>query len=375
MSEPLTKAETKEIVTPYAFAVSPELLGKPLATPTRRGIAIIIDVFLIGVLSTISTLIFAAFVALTFFRADAKLKQRAKAKEKGALPYTRLILRGSGAVLIFFVAFMVVKGFEDSNNTSNDSNDEAMTSEAGVKIAELVMILACQDNLVCIQDTGKGMASALATTDISDEEFAQEMTNVLADTSLNETDTASSLLLFQDEFSKERAIISTNSVENTEQEVAELIENEVIESSPQNINPEQTPSIILWAKGLMSDLGIGLGWAALYFSVFTAWANGQTIGKKMCSIKVVRLDGKTPTLWESFERYGGYGAGFATGLLGFLQMYWDPNRQGIHDKISETLVLRINKNAKQVKPQTGTHIQELSEPEASSNQPKIDANL
>jgi uncharacterized RDD family membrane protein YckC len=371
VSEPLTKAETKEIVTPYAFSVSPELLGKPLATPTRRGIAIIIDVFLIGVLSTISTLIFAAFVALTFFRADVKLKERAAAKEKGALPYTRLILRGSGAVLIFFVAFMIVKGFDDSNNSPDENNDGAMTSEAGVKIAEMVMILACQDNVVCIQDTGKGMASALATTDISDEEFAKEMTEVLADTALNEADTASSLLMFQEEFVKERAMIAEAPAKDIEEEVAKIVENEAIESAQQNISTEHTPSIILWAKGLMQDLGIGLGWAALYFSVFTAWANGQTIGKKLCSIKVVRLDGKTPTLWESFERYGGYGAGFATGLLGFIQVYWDPNRQGIHDKISETLVLRIKKKDKQRNPQTGTQIQKLSEPKDASKQPKV----
>lgn len=372
MSEPLTKAETKEIVTPYAFSVSPDLLGKPLATPTRRGIAIIIDVFLIGVLSTISTLIFAAFVALTFFRADAKLKKRAEAKEKGALPYTRLILRGSGAVLIFFVAFMVVKGFDDSNNTPDDNSDGAMTSEAGVKIAELVMIHACQNDLVCIQDSGKGMASALATTDISEEEFAQEMSDLLADTALNESDIASSLLVFREEFTTERSLLEAAPANNIEED-AEIIDNELIESPQQNTNPEHTPSIILWAKGLMQDLGIGLGWAALYFSVFTAWANGQTIGKKLCSIKVVRLDGKTPTLWESFERYGGYGAGFATGLLGFLQLYWDPNRQGIHDKISETLVLRINKTGNNVKHeslQPSPQIEELNTIESKSTPPK-----
>ena len=43
-------------------------------------------------------------------------------------------------------------------------------------------------------------------------------------------------------------------------------------------------------------------------------------------------------------RYGGYGAGLATGLMGFLQIYWDPNRQAIQDKISETLVVDIRKN-------------------------------
>jgi uncharacterized RDD family membrane protein YckC len=99
--------------------------------------------------------------------------------------------------------------------------------------------------------------------------------------------------------------------------------------------------LMTWLEGTMSELGLSLGWAALYFSVFTAWWRGQTLGKKMLGIEVVKLDGNYPSLWESFGRYGGYSAGFATGLSGFLQVYWDPNRQAIQDKISETLVLRL----------------------------------
>ena len=32
--------------------------------------------------------------------------------------------------------------------------------------------------------------------------------------------------------------------------------------------------------------------------------------------------------------------GFATGLLGFAQIYWDSNRQAIHDRIVGTVVVR-----------------------------------
>jgi len=38
---------------------------------------------------------------------------------------------------------------------------------------------------------------------------------------------------------------------------------------------------------LITDFGLGLGWAALYFSVLTAWFNGQTIGKRLLGIQVV----------------------------------------------------------------------------------------
>ena len=68
--------------------------------------------------------------------------------------------------------------------------------------------------------------------------------------------------------------------------------------------------------------------------------NGRTVGKRAFGIQVLRLDGKPITWWIAFERFGGYAAGLATGLLGFAQIYWDPNRQAIHDKIVGTVVIR-----------------------------------
>ncbi len=53
-----------------------------------------------------------------------------------------------------------------------------------------------------------------------------------------------------------------------------------------------------------------------------------------------RLDGTPLTLWTSFERFGGYAAGLATGLLGFAQVFLDPNRQAIQDRIAQTVVIR-----------------------------------
>ena len=82
--------------------------------------------------------------------------------------------------------------------------------------------------------------------------------------------------------------------------------------------------------------------------LYLPYFRGATIGKNLIGIYVVRLDGSTPSLWENFGRYGGYGAGLATGLMGFLQIFWDPNRQAIQDKISETLVLRKIRNTHKV---------------------------
>jgi hypothetical protein len=91
----------------------------------------------------------------------------------------------------------------------------------------------------------------------------------------------------------------------------------------------------------LEDLGIGFGWTGLYFTAFVALWNGQTPAKRLLGVRVVRLDGKPMTMWSSFERFGGYAAGLVTGLMGFAQVYWDRNRQMIHDKIVETVVVRV----------------------------------
>ena len=91
---------------------------------------------------------------------------------------------------------------------------------------------------------------------------------------------------------------------------------------------------------LADEIGVSAGWAALYFTAMLALWRGRTPGKRALGIRVIRLDGK-PLGWvASFERFGGFAAALASGTLGFFQILWDRNRQGVHDKISETVVIR-----------------------------------
>ena len=80
----------------------------------------------------------------------------------------------------------------------------------------------------------------------------------------------------------------------------------------------------------------------MYLTLFLVLWDGRTPGKKALGLRVVRLNGEPLSLFLSLERAGGYAAGLATGLLGFAQVLWDPNRQAIHDKIAETVVIREN---------------------------------
>ncbi|MBV9774162.1 MAG: RDD family protein [Gemmatimonadetes bacterium] len=89
------------------------------------------------------------------------------------------------------------------------------------------------------------------------------------------------------------------------------------------------------------DLGLGFGWTGLYFTAFLAVWGGQTPGKRLLGMRVMRLNGARIGWWAAFERFGGYAASIFTGLLGFAQIFWDHNRQALHDKISETVVVRV----------------------------------
>jgi hypothetical protein len=113
-----------------------------------------------------------------------------------------------------------------------------------------------------------------------------------------------------------------------------------LERAQQVLEESENIGIFAWVQNLSDDLGLLFGWGTVYLTIFTAWWDGRTVGKRLFGIRVVRLDGKPMTGWLAFERVGGYAAGFATGLLGFAQVYWDPNRMTIHDKIAETVVIK-----------------------------------
>lgn len=73
---------------------------------------------------------------------------------------------------------------------------------------------------------------------------------------------------------------------------------------------------------------------------------GQTPGKKMLGLKVVKEDGSKLSLWNAFERTHGYAYSLSLLLVGFLQVLWDKRSLTMHDKIAETNVVRFKKEKK-----------------------------
>jgi hypothetical protein len=101
-------------------------------------------------------------------------------------------------------------------------------------------------------------------------------------------------------------------------------------------------SLLTAAADLGKTFGLTFGWAGVYFTLMTAWCSGRTIGKFAMGTRVVRLDGQSITPMDAFIRNGGYAAGLATGLIGFMSILWNVNRQAIHDRMTGTVVV-LNK--------------------------------
>ena len=66
--------DPKTIITPDAFSVHPPLLGTPLAGPARRGVALLIDIFLVFLITALTSGVWFVLgvVAAAFFFSRAK---------------------------------------------------------------------------------------------------------------------------------------------------------------------------------------------------------------------------------------------------------------------------------------------------------------
>ncbi len=77
-----------------------------------------------------------------------------------------------------------------------------------------------------------------------------------------------------------------------------------------------------------------------YFTYFHG-ATGQTPGKMIFGLKVVQPTGEQMTFGLAFLRWVGYIISAAVFYLGFVWIAFDAKKQGWHDKIARTVVIRV----------------------------------
>ena len=312
----LSKAETREVITPYAFEVDNALLGLPLASPTRRASAMIIDVALIFLAAKLSATIIAFVAAMAFYKGTAQ-----QYLPKMSSVWRRILKIVAASIL--FVSTLAVLSI-GIDYLEGDDSDQGLTVQ-GLKIQDDIQLTSTEKKQV--------NAYLIKVEDESCEQSCQQnaLDNLIGQVpKLAEMDDLQNPQLVK-AFLQLLVLGEDNGLK-----LAQSIEDKPAQTT--------THSILQWGKGIIQDLGLGFGWAAVYFTLFSLLWRGQTPGKKLCNTRVVALSGESLGLLDCFGRYGGYGAGFATGLLGFLQVYWDPNRQAIQDKISATVVIQGNVN-------------------------------
>ncbi|HUQ40912.1 MAG TPA: RDD family protein [Candidatus Limnocylindrales bacterium] len=87
--------------------------------------------------------------------------------------------------------------------------------------------------------------------------------------------------------------------------------------------------------GLQTLIGVA------YFCYFwSAQGKGQTLGMKALNIKVVKTDGTQLDLVGAFIRYIGLVVSIACLFIGVIWAAFDAQKQGWHDKIASTYVVK-----------------------------------
>lgn len=302
----LTASEVRNIVTPHDFAVAPALFGLKLARPWRRGLAMALDGLLIVMLASGSMVVILPLAAYLAWRCH-----------KHQTPRRRNIILLILPLLFFVSPFNVNYG---DNNSSTDLSSAILLGASAIKLNSTDCDLSCAEQI------SDNLITELSIPTLSDQQAERTFAELLENSPLSAQQQQDKL----NQLKQRRAKLTPVLAPDADQEL------NFWQRLAQSDN-----SVIKWLKGILADLGISLGWAVAYFTLFISWNNGQTPAKSLLRIKVVQLNNQPLTLWQAFGRQGGYSAGVATGLLGFLQIYWDPNRQAIQDKVADTLVLQL----------------------------------
>ncbi len=87
--------------------------------------------------------------------------------------------------------------------------------------------------------------------------------------------------------------------------------------------------------------GLNILFGLAYFGYFwSAQGGGQTLGMRVLNLKVVRTDGSALTITQAVIRYFGLFVSFLCLFIGVIWVAFDAEKQGWHDKIAGTYVIR-----------------------------------
>ena len=336
--------DPRDIITPYAFEVDEELLGAELAAPSRRLWAMLLDLMIAAVTTQLGGVSLGLIVAFLFFR----LATRQRIEQ----PLKRWA-RASLAVIGALVLFATVVSFVGSGGGNGDGENPAITSaerdsvrnatvdsvmnelsRQGISTEQLSNVPFMPRAVLDVMETAQQPDSMSAEQRDSSAVFVRQYAEALRSNDKAALDSLRPTVA---------ALAAGSQITNLRSQLQRAEEriDDLEDRNDELAERANDPSLWRMARSTANDLGLTFGWIGVYFTLFLAWWNGYTPGKWLLGIRVLRLNGQRMSLWPAFERFGGYAASIATGLVGFAQIYWDPNRQGMHDRIAQTVVIRV----------------------------------
>lgn len=143
---------------------------------------------------------------------------------------------------------------------------------------------------------------------------------------------------------KETLYLSPNPTQAELREGTDKLQKQVELLKAENREMQAARSSWLYqTRTFANALGVTFGWSGVYFTLLAGATRGRTLGKMLFGICVMKTTGVPFTFFDGFVRHGGYVAGVAMGLIGFLRLLWDPNRQAVEDRIANTVVVKMDK--------------------------------
>jgi len=145
---------------------------------------------------------------------------------------------------------------------------------------------------------------------------------------------------------REVIVLPPNATNGEVRTVVDRLQHQVEELKKDNETQRKTAGSWLGqTRTLAGALGVTFGWSGVYFTLLAGSWHGRTLGKVLFGIQALKTDGSAFTYFDAFVRHGGYVAGVAMGMTGFLKLLWDPNRQAVEDRIAGTVVVCVTGQA------------------------------
>ncbi len=100
----------------------------------------------------------------------------------------------------------------------------------------------------------------------------------------------------------------------------------------------QIQALIMLVLRVVIPITVAIGVVVGYFLFFFT-VTGQTVGKRVFGLRVVSTVGEQVKLPQAFVRLVGYAISAIPIYLGFLAMFFDPERRTWHDRLAHTAVI------------------------------------